>query len=219
MPWLGYFDKILRSDIFVFLDNVQFKKNEFQNRNRIKTAQGWIWLTVPVMYKYPQRIEEVQLNNRVSWGKKHVRTVEINYQKTPYFHDLFPDIEKFYARDWESLSEINRESVTMLMNMLGVKKEIKVASSLGDLPEEPTERLVAICKLLGADTYLSGTGGKGYLDHNPFHRAGITVVFQDFRHPIYPQLYGPFIPNLSILDLLFNCGLDALNVLRGKGCD
>jgi hypothetical protein len=218
MPWLGYFDKILGSDIFVFLDNVQFKKNEFQNRNKIKTPQGWMWLTVPVSYTYPERIDEVKINNRIGWRKKHVRTLAINYQRAPYFHDLFPAVERFYAADSEFISEVNRESVLLLLGMLGMHKKTQIASALGDFPEEPSERLAAICESLGADTYLSGAGGRNYLDLRPFNNRGIAVVFQVFIHPVYPQLYGDFIPSLSLLDLLFNCGLDSLNILEGKVC-
>jgi hypothetical protein len=217
MPWLGYFDKIVRSDIFVFLDIVQFKKNEFQNRNKIKTAQGGMWLTVPVLYKYPEHINEVKINNSIDWRKKHIRTLEINYQKAPYCHDLFPTLEEFYAGDAESLSEVNRKSVLILLRMLGVHKETKVASTLGDLPGKPSERLAAICEYYGTDTYLSGAGGRDYLDLEPFNKKGIKVVFQNFKHPIYPQLYGDFLANLSLLDLLFNCGPDSLNILEGKG--
>ncbi len=218
MPWLGYLDKIVRSETFAFLDNVQFKKNEFQNRNKIKTAQGWMWLTVPVLYKYPEQIDEVKINDRADWRKKHVRTLAINYQKAPYFHDIFPEVERFYAGDSASIAEVNRESVLMLLGLLGLDRKIVIASALGHLPEEPSERLAAICESLGADTYLSGAGGRAYLDLEPFNKKGITVKFQEFKHPVYPQLYGDFIPNLSLLDLLFNCGPDSLNILEGKLC-
>ena len=218
MPWLGYFDKIVRSETFVFLDNVQFKKNEFQNRNKIKTAQGWMWLTVPVLYKYPEQLDEVKINNGIDWRKKHLRTLAINYQKAPYFHDRFPEVERFYAVDSASISEVNRQSVLMLLRMLGVDRKIAIASALGHQPEEPSERLAAICESLGADTYLSGAGGRTYLDLEPFNKRGITVVFQAFNHPIYPQLYGDFISNLSLLDLLFNCGPNSLKILEGNLC-
>jgi hypothetical protein len=216
MPWLGYFDKIIKSDIFVFLDTVQFKKNEFQNRNKIKTAQGWMWLTVPVLYKYPEHIDEVQINNRVDWRKKHMRALEINYQKAPYCRELFPTMEGCYAGNAESLSKLNREIVLILLKILGVNKETKVASELTDFPEEPSERLATICEVLGADTYLSGPGGREYLNLEPFHNKEITVTFQEFKHPVYPQLYGDFVPNLSLVDLLFNCGPNSLNILEGK---
>lgn len=218
MPWLGYFDKIVRSETFVLLDSVQFKKNEFQNRNKIKTAQGWMWLTVPVLFKYPEQIDEVRINNGIDWRKKHLRTLAINYQKAPYFHDLFPEVERFYAGDSQSISEVNRESVFMLLRMLGVDRQIAIASALGHLPEEPSARLAAICECLRADTYLSGAGGREYLDLEPFNKRGITVIFQEFNHPVYEQLYGDFIPNLSLLDLLFNCGPDSLKILEGNLC-
>ena len=216
MPWLGYFDKIIQSDTFVFLDTVQFKKNEFQNRNKIKTAQGWMWLTVPVSYKYPQHLDEVMINEGMDWRKKHIRTLTINYQKSSFFHIVFPDVERFYAGHAESIATLNKQSVTMLMKLLGVAKKTLHASALGDLPEEPSERLAAICAAIGADTYLSGAGGKTYLDQVPFNSRGIKVVFQDFQHPVYPQLYGDFIPNLSLLDLIFNCGPHSLQILEGK---
>jgi len=219
MPWLGYFDKIRQSDTFVFLDTVQFKKNEFQNRNKIKTAQGWMWLTVPVSYKYPQHLDEVMINDGVDWRKKHIRTLTINYQKSTYFHSLFSDIKQFYAAHHETVETIaafNSGSVTMLLKLLGLIKDTVLASALGDLPDEPSERLAAICATIGADTYLSGAGGKTYLDQVPFNSRGIKVVFQEFRHPVYPQLYGDFIPNLSLLDLIFNCGPHSLQILEGK---
>ncbi len=218
MPWLGYFDKIVKSEIFVFLDNVQFKKNEFQNRNKIKTAQGWMWLTVPVLYKYPEQIDEVKIDNGIDWRKKHLRTLTINYQKAPFFHDRFPEVEQFYAGNSASISQVNRESVLMLLRQLGVDRKIVIASALGHLPEEPSERLAAICESLCADTYLSGAGGRAYLDLEPFNKRGITVKFQVFNHPIYPQLYGDFISNLSLLDLLFTCGPDSLKILEGNVC-
>jgi hypothetical protein len=129
---------------------------------------------------------------------------------------LLPTLKEFYAGNAESLSECNRKSVLILLEILGVNKETKVASELGDFPEEPSERLSAICKSLGADTYLSGTGGREYLNIEPFHDKEITVTFQEFEHPIYPQLYGDFVPNLSIIDLLFNCGPNSLNILEDK---
>jgi hypothetical protein len=104
----------------------------------------------------------------------------------------------------------------MLLKLLGVDKETAVASAMGGLPEEPSERLATICDAMGADTYLSGAGGRAYLDLEPFNKMGISVVFQTFKHPVYPQLYGDFIPNLSLLDLLMNCGPDSLNIVEGK---
>lgn len=217
MPWLGYFDKIIKSEIFCFLDNVQFKKNEFQNRNKIKTRQGWMWLTVPVMYHYPEKINEVKVNNDIPWRKKHLKTLMTYYQKAPHFSNVFPHLENFYNKEEEYISLINVRSVLMLMGLLGVSRETPLASELGPLPEEPSERLAAICALLGADTYLSGAGGREYLNPEPFQRRGIKVIFQDFQHPHYPQLYGGFIANLSLLDLLFNCGPQSRKILEGSG--
>lgn len=216
MPWLGYFDKMARADIFVYLDNVQFKKNEYQNRNRIKTSQGWQWLTVPVTYSYPERICEVRINNKVNWKKKHLMSIETNYRKAPYFDDCFLEIERLYSRDYEYLFEINVESIEMLSRLFGIDKKTYRASLISGLREEPTLRLIDICRYLNADTYLSGESGRDYMDMSAFAREGIKVIFQDFNHPVYPQLYGNFLPFMSSVDLLFNCGSESLNILRGK---
>ncbi len=216
MSWLGYIDKIDRCDAFVFLDNVQFKKNEYQNRNRIKTASGWQWLTVPVTYRYPERIIDVRIDNRTDWRRKHLMAIRTNYSRAPYFSECYEEITKLYMKEYEYLCDINIESVKMILRLFGIEKEIYRASSMEGLREDPTLRLVDICRYLGADTYLSGAGGRDYLDLSAFEREGIGVIFQDFHHPRYPQLYGEFLPSMSAIDLLFNCGREGLSILRGE---
>ncbi|MFQ5901259.1 MAG: WbqC family protein [Thermodesulfobacteriota bacterium] len=214
MPWLGYFDKIDLADAFVYLDNVQFKKNEYQNRNRIKTSQGWQWLTVPVTYRYPEKICEVKIDNKANWKKKHLMSIKTNYKKTPYFDLYFQEIVGLYSKNYEYLSDFNIASVEMISRLLGLDKKTHKASGIKGLREEPTLRLVDICKSLCGDTYLSGRDGKEYMDISAFTREGIEVVFQEFNHPIYPQLYGDFNPFMSSIDMLFNCGKESLKVLR-----
>jgi hypothetical protein len=213
MPWLGYFDKIDRSDLFVFLDTVQYKKNEFQNRNRIKNDKGWQWLTVPVGYRFPQKIDEVTVNENMPWRHKHRQALITNYGKAPYFEACFSDIEGILENSWSQLTELNVKTVEAILNQLGIKTSRKHAGEW-QLDQNPTGRLVDICLKSGADTYLSGAGGQNYLDLDQFETEGISVIFQDFEHPQYTQQFGDFEPFMSTLDLLFNCGTESLNVIR-----
>jgi len=217
LPWLGYFDKLDRSDVFCLLDTVQYKKNEFQNRNRIKTAQGWQWLTVPVTYRFPQRIDEVGVNQTVDWQRKHLQALKTHYGKAPYFGAYIARFEEFYQQSHALMVEVNVASVQLLMDLLGLERKLVLASSLQVGTEDPTMRLVEICQTLGGDTYLSGRDGAKYMDETAFRGQEIQVVYQDFEHPEYPQRHGPFEPNLSAVDLVFNCGPEGLNIMRKAG--
>jgi hypothetical protein len=216
LPWLGYFDKIDRADVFVLLDTVQFKKNEWQNRNRIKTVDGWQWLTVPVTYKFPQRIAEVGINNRDGWQRKQRQAILSNYRKAPCWDSFAPLIEEILAPRWNYLAPLNIFTVKRLVQILGIATPLYVASELGVFPEDPDERLIAIVKHFGADTYLAGSGGRDYMDLDRYACHGLEVLFQEYRHPVYEQLFGPFEPFLSVLDLLFNHGRESLKILRGN---
>jgi hypothetical protein len=215
LPWLGYFDKIDRADTFVLLDNVQFKKNEWQNRNRIKTAQGWQWLTVPVLYKYPQLINEVMINNQVNWQDKQRQAILSNYRRAPRYDRLEGFFEDILSPSWQLISQLNVVVVTRLAAILGIDTSLYVASELGEFPQEPDERLIAITKHFQADTYLAGAGGRGYMDLDKYRQSGIEVLFQDFRHPLYRQLFGEFEPFMSVIDLIFNHGDESLAIIRG----
>jgi hypothetical protein len=216
LPWLGYFDKIDRADVFVLLDNVQFKKNEWQNRNKIKTAQGWQWLTVPVLYKYPQLINQVTINNRVNWQHKQKQALVSNYKKAPCFEMVTNMLGDIFSSPWEYISQLNIEIVKTTARALGIDTQIYIASELGEFPQDPDERLVAITKHFGSGTYLAGMGGKGYMNLDTYEKSGVEVIFQDFKHPVYKQLFGDFEPFMSSIDLLFNHGDKSLTVLRGK---
>ncbi len=214
LPWLGYFDKIDKSDVFVLLDNVQYKKNEWQNRNRIRTVDGWQWLTVPVKYHFGQKINEVEIDNSKDWRKKHWQALVTNYQKAPYFKQFHTFLEGVYTRQWQYLAEINIYLIERIVELLGINTAIKRASVLG-VSGEKTTRLVNICLALGADTYLSGTGARDYLKEEEFSGQGIEVVFQEFQHPTYTQVFPGFELNMSIIDLLLNEGPGSLQILRG----
>ena len=216
LPWLGYFHKINRADQFVLLDTVQFKKNEWQNRNKIKTAQGWQWLTVPVRYKYPERINEVEINETVRWQHKHRQAILSNYRKTPYYEYVAPFLEDVFSRSWGLISDLNIHVVRELAKLLGIQTPMHVCSELDQFPEDPDERLIAISRHFGADTYLAGGGGKAYMDLGKYKANGIEVIFQDYKHPVYSQLFGEFEPYMSVIDLIFNHGSDSRNILRGN---
>ncbi len=216
LPWLGYFEKIDRSDTFVFLDNVQFKKNEWQNRNKIKTAEGWQWLTVPVLHNFGQRIHEVKINNTVQWKRKHLSALLTNYSKAPFFSDYFEFFKSIFAAEWEFLTDFNIHVTRYLTEVLGLSGKQFVKASEFELRKGNTNRLIDICKKMGGDVYLSGKDGAKYLDLSKFEEEKIDVIFQEYKHPMYSQLYGEFEPFLSVLDLLFNCGPDSLLILRGE---
>lgn len=216
IPWLGYFDKIDKSDIFVFLDNVQFKKNEWQNRNKIKTAQGWQWLTLPVIHKFPQLINEVEINNTASWNRKHLNSLATNYSRAPFYDEYIDFFKSIFSQTWNLLADINIHVIEYLAERLGLSGKKIVRSSQLKLREENTERLIDICRQLECDVYLSGRDGAKYLDMKKFAAENIEITFQDYEHPAYSQLYAGFEPYLSIIDLMFNCGPESLTIIRGE---
>jgi hypothetical protein len=219
MPWTGYFHKIAGADLFVILDDVQFKKNEWQHRNRIRTSQGWQWLSVPNHYAFPQAIREVRLNNQIPWQEKHWRSLVAAYGNAPWFGKYKDDFEKFYAKRWENMAELNIDSIVLLNRLLGIASPME-RSSAYHFEGTSTQRLVNICRHFKADMYLSGSGGKDYIEQDFFDTAGIKVVFEEFSPPSYAQHWSrsedEFIPGLSVIDLLFNCGDESLSVLKGN---
>lgn len=217
LPWLGYFYKIARADMFVLLDNVQYSKNGFINRNRIKTPQGAAWLTVGVLTKgsFGQSIKDVEINNSLPWASTHVKSIHQNYSKAPYFMDYIALLEDIYRQHWEKLADLNESIIKVICRALGIGGvEFKMASEL-DVSGQSTELLVGICRTLGADTYLSGPSGRKYIDEELFRNEGISLRYSDFKHPAYGQLWGDFIPDMSIIDLIFNEGERSLEILTG----
>lgn len=216
LPWLGYFDKIARADVFVLLDTVQYKKNEWQNRNRIKTAAGPQWLTVPVLYRFGQQIRDVEINAKERWQHKHRQALISNYRKVPYWSMLEPFFSEVFSHPWRTIGELNIAVVRGLVEILEIGTPMFVASELPPFPEDPDERLIAITQYFGADTYLAGSGGHNYMDLDKYRHAGITVLFQEYHHPVYNQLFGEFVPYLSVVDLIYNEGPKSLAILRGE---
>lgn len=216
IPWQGFFYKMMKSDTFVFLDNVQYSKNSIINRNKIKTANGEMWLTIPVLTKnaFRQAINEVKINNTADWSRKHLNAITQNYAKSQFFRDYQDKLTEIYTQRWDKLVDINKVFIKFIADCLDIKREFVTASGLG-VSGESTDLLIGICKKLNADTYLSGRGGKKYLDEEKFEAAGIKIEYTNFKQPQYEQLYGDFMPNLSTLDLLFNKGADSRRILEG----
>jgi len=217
LPWIGYFYKIAKSDIFVFLDNVQYTKNSFINRNKIKTPQSAMWLTVPVSFNFGQLINEVKINNEINWREKHIRTLEMNYKRANFFEDVFEIIKKiYYLKNWQNLSDFNISLTKTIASYLGLDKPFVKSSALG-IKGKSTELLIQIVKKVGGNVYLSGFGGAKYQEEGLFKNEGIKLVYYNFTHPIYKQLWNGFIANLSIVDLLFNAGHTSIEVIRNSG--
>jgi hypothetical protein len=216
LPWLGFFDKMRQADVLVLLDTTQFSKHGFQNRNRVKTPAGAAYLTVPVFHagRSDQRIEEVEICEDRKWRRRSWDLLRRSYADAPHFrpHAAFFQ-DQVYGRPWPRLAELNLLLIQYLAGQLGIATKIVRASELGIYERGGTAVLLRICRALGAGAYLSGRHGRDYLDESPFAADGIAVRYQDFRDPVYPQLWGAFVPQLSAVDLLFNLGERALDVI------
>ena len=192
LPALSFFKKMAACDVFVLLDDAQFTRNSFINRNRINTPNGPLWLTVPVKQRFGQQIRDVEINNSQPWARKHWGSIEQNYQKAPHFRDHALALGALYLLNWDKLIDLNLELINYLTRCFGIAPRMVLASSL-KMTTEGTERLIDICNKVGADTYLSGSGGRNYQDEQLFKESGITLTFQE----------GSF-SNLSAIDDLLN---------------
>jgi hypothetical protein len=220
IPYLGFFHRLLFADLYVVLDHVQFVNGStraWTHRDKIKTPHGERWLSISVR-KAPRdtAIKEIILSTDIDWREGNLRLLEANYAQSACFQEIMPEVNALYARQCMSLSEFTLSSIEMLMDMLDVKVPMVLSSEL-DPRGTRNEMLVDLLRKVGATHYLSGVGARAYLDPVPFQSAGIEVTWQDFHHPVYPQLYGNFVPYLSSLDMLFNCGIQrSRELLRGS---
>jgi len=207
-----------RVDVFVLLDIVQFNKNGYRNRVTIKTPQGTMWLTVPVVPHFGQLISEVHINNKTDWRRKHLRTIEMNYKRAPFFTEIMTMLESVYlGQNWEVLYQFNIQLIETVCGYLKLDTPLVVASSLAPQGTS-TNLLIDIVKKLKGDVYYSGSGGADYLEENKFAQHGLTLHYTDFIHPVYKQLWKNFVQGTSIIDLLFNCGPQSMVYLdRANG--
>jgi len=218
LGYLGFYHKIMNADKYVVLDNVQFSKGEFINRNRIRGPKVPLWLSVPVLTKgrLGQLIREVEINPKDPWQKRHWGRIFHSYCKAPHYETYAPVFQAIYATSWEKLIDLNLHIIGTIFDLLGLEIDMCPASELG-VTGKATELLIAITQAVGGSTYLSGPAGKGYLDESLFEKSGIRLEYNQFIHPIYEQLYEPFLPNMAVIDLLFNCGPRAKDILCSAG--
>ncbi len=214
-PWLGYFEKIAKSDIFVILDDVQYEKNNFYNRNKIKSSTGWDWLSVPVHNKNRMKITDIRIANSMNWQEKHFRQIYYNYNKSEFYPNYNKMLEYIFKDNrWEKLIDLNMFIIKEIMKNLKIKTKL-IFSSECNVTGSSTKKLVNLCKYLNADIYYSGISGHKYLDMKLFSENGIEVIFQNYTTPNYSQLHNDFIPDLSIIDLLLNNGPKSKAILLG----
>lgn len=205
LPWLGYFDKIARADVFVYLDTVQFEKNSFINRNRIKTSQGTQWLTVPVKMKghIGSTLLDTQIDDAQPWRTKHLKSIEMNYRKVSYFDARFSALQKLILQPEQLLSKMCWQQLQFWLSELNIKTPVVRSSEL-PVASRKSDLVLDLCKYLGANHYISGALGRDYLDDDAFAASGVKVQYQNFKHPVYPQLWGDFEPYLSVVDYWMN---------------
>lgn len=206
LPWLGFFKKMMNVELFVFLDDVQFRKKGWQNRNRIRINDGTTLLSIPVhTHSYP-KINEVTIDNEKNWSIRHKKSILYNYARAPYFGEIKDFIESIFEKKFQYLVDLNTEIIKFVMNELEIKSKIVFSSEL-EISKKGSDRVLDICKAVDADHYITGTfWAESNLRVEEFKKSNIDVEFQKFQHPIYKQIHGEFIPEMSIIDLLFNEG-------------
>ncbi|HUK47083.1 MAG TPA: WbqC family protein [Terriglobales bacterium] len=217
LPWAGYFDLIDQADLFVLLDNVQFAKQSWQQRNRIRTAAGLQWLSVPVAFRghFGQLIKDVEIRDP-NFCHDQIRAIELAYRRAPHFAKYFPALkQRLQELSNGLLVDLNIGLIRLLMDFLRISTPLVRASTL-NVNGRRTELLANICERVGASEYLSPLGSAVYLleEQEILCARGITIFFQNYEHPQYPQLYAPFEAFASVIDLIFNCGENALAILR-----
>jgi hypothetical protein len=216
LPWLGFFDQLRRADVFVYYDDVQFDKHGWRNRNRIKTQSGPLWLTVPVRHGglgFP-KILEVEIDGRTPWARKHVASIRQAYARAPFLDRYLPALEELLHRKWDRLVDLDIAAAGLIAEWLGLSRRIERSSALG-IGGDRSERLLNMCRHFGASVYLSGDSAQSYLDMPLFAAHGIAVEWQQYVHPTYAQLHGEFVPYLSAVDLLLNCGDESGAIAAG----
>jgi WbqC-like protein family len=213
LPWLGYFEQIGVTDTFMFLDDVQYTKQDWRNRNRIRTKTGWMWLTVPVRKaSHGQRISETQINGDY-WKRKHLNSLQQNYASAPYYADIMALIEPQILGPQTTLIGLTEGLIESMASYLSVGGDFLRASDVPKATQDRNERLIELCHHAGADCFFTGPAANDYLDHDLFARHGISVVFQDYQHPVYSQAFDGFESHMSVLDLLMNHGPASTKIL------
>jgi hypothetical protein len=220
-PWLGYFNKIARSDKFIFLDNVQFSKTGggWGNRVQLLINNSPTWVTMPIVRAYhgTRCIYEMEINNNTPWREKMMRTFTVNYGRTPFFKEVFPILEMLINYPTNSLADYNINAIRTLSLAMELDISKLISGSSLDVGSHATDLLIEMVKAVGGTTYLSGGGADGYQEDEKYESSGIKLIYQDFQHPEYSQHKAKdFVPGMSILDTLMNCGFEQTSQLIGS---
>ncbi|NPV87577.1 MAG: WbqC family protein [Anaerolineae bacterium] len=217
IPWRGYFHQIFKADVFVFYDDVQYDKRGWRNRNRIKTPQGTKWLTIPVHSRGAQiehtPIHAIKIDWEQPWNTQHLKALQHSYAKAPYYNQYRQALEQYYQQKFEYLADFDICLTTTLAGWLGIRHTQFIRSSELHTSGNKTDKLIQILRKLGADHYISGPAAKAYIEEEKFKEAGIRLEYMTYQYPPYPQLYPPYDPQVSILDLLFMTGDKALQYI------
>lgn len=214
LPWTGHLALIDSVDTYVFYDDVQFSPQSWQQRNRIKTSNGIHWLTIPIERSFPQNINEVKINQATPWRDKHWETIQQAYSKVPHFIDSAKFWEDFYGIRFFYLTDTTEYLTRMMMKGFNLNEPRYIQSSEMGLEGDKTDRLINLLTQIGATEYVSGVGAKAYIEEDKFKKAGIKLTWFNYKHPIYSQLYGEFVPYMSAIDLLMNEGDNSAKILR-----
>jgi hypothetical protein len=221
IPWRGVFDQIHRADLFIFYDDVQYDKHGWRNRNQIKTVQGKQWLTIPVHSSGATQgrlIKEIEIDWSKIWTTNHIKALTVSYSRAPYFRQVTAFLRPFYERHDQFLADFTIDLTVALARQMGINHtRFMRASELSGIDGEKTDRLVQLLTKVGAKHYISGPSAKDYLEEEKIKSEGLTLEYMEYDYPEYPQLYPPFDPNVTILDLLFMTGKDALKYIRPRG--
>lgn len=217
LPYLGFFEKAYNSDIFVLYDTTQFKKNDWQNRNKLCIPNGWQWISMPILHDFGQKILEVKIKDPEKNLAKNWRSIKVIYGRAPFFKDYSPAFEEIYNSQKQYVADLNISIIKAAAEHLGLKTKFIKSSELPEITSTSTQALIDITKHVNADTYISGAEGINYLDMDLWNSTGLKIIFQKYTHPRYRQFNSPeFQPYMNILDLLFNCGPESLDILLGK---
>lgn len=219
IPWRGYFHQIALADCFVFYDDVQYDTRGWRNRNKIKTSDGTRWLTIPVHAKGAQikriPINQIKIDWSKSWHESHLQSLKLSYAKAPYYNQYVEFLQNSYMQKHELLVDFTIPLTIQISDILGFSPQFIKSSDL-HVQGEKTDRLISILKTIGADHYISGPSAQDYIDPRLFEKAGITLEYMQYTYPEYPQLFPPFVSQVSILDILFMTGDEAKNYILGK---
>ena len=214
LPWLGLFHKIALADLFISFDQVQYQPKDWNNRNLVKTPSGPVWLTVPVLRKgyLSKTISEIEINNKEPWARKHLKTISLSYSKSPYYREYISIFEDVYSKKWHTLVELNEAMLKIFLGLLSIDVPVRSAGEW-QFRGSKSDLVLDMCMQVQASDYIFGEQGKNYADSSKFRSNGVRDHYQSYNHPKYPQLHGDFLENLSILDLLFNCGPESISIL------